>query len=84
MASSAKEVILETPRQKVQRIRDAAGAGTIVKTGFKDIDSLIRGFEEGRLYVIGARPKVGNRCSRLTLFLTLWNRGPGFSSSLWR
>lgn len=75
VASSAKEVILETPRQKVQRIRDAAGAGTIVKTGFKDIDSLIRGFEEGRLYVIGARPKVGKSLLTTNLVLNAMEQG---------
>ena len=66
---------METPRQKVQRIRDAAGAGTIVKTGFKDIDSLIRGFEEGRLYVIGARPKVGKSLLTTNLVLNAMEQG---------
>lgn len=75
VASSAKEVTLETPRQKVQRIRKAAGTGTIVKTGFKEIDKLIRGFEEGRLYVIGARPKVGKSLLTTNLVLNAMEQG---------
>lgn len=75
VASSAKEVTLETPRQKVQRIRKAAGTGTIVKTGFREIDKLIRGFEEGRLYVIGARPKVGKSLLTTNLVLNAMEQG---------
>lgn len=75
VASSAKEVTLETPRQKVQRIREAAGTGTIVNTGFKEIDKLIRGFEEGRLYVIGARPKVGKSLLTTNLVLNAMEQG---------
>lgn len=75
VAASAKEVTLETPRQKMQRIREAASSGTLIRTGFKGIDDVLRGFEEGRLYVIGARPKVGKSLLTTNLVLNAMEQG---------
>ena len=51
---------VQTAKEILDSLDEEGVAPWRVSTGFKDMDKLVKGgFEPGRIYIIGARPKVG-------------------------
>lgn len=60
---------------KVEEIRASDRSFDSLSTGYDELDALINGYEDGRFYVIGARPKVGKTMFMVNNILTAMEDG---------
>jgi len=76
---TVRDKLYKTPGTRIQEAFNLqqqrfAGHG-IVKTGFKDLDSMTTGFLPGQLIVLGARTSIGKTSFALSLCHNIMNRG---------
>ncbi len=55
-------------KQGLYDLQNKESQKNLCSTGFKDLDRKIRGFEQGRLYIVAARPGVGKTALALKFF----------------
>lgn len=75
LSLSSREIKLETAADKMNRIRNAPKNASVIRTGLTELDELIGGFEGGRIYMFGARPKVGKTLVSVNFALAAMEQG---------
>lgn len=68
----------------IEKIKSTNKTGCIagIKTGFHDLDKLTGGWQEGRYYILGARPKMGKTSLFCQIAETAANQKPAIIFSL--